>query len=106
MQNPRWFDVLNTAPRGRASHVSLCISVHRQNMSDHGAFAEWFHKTIKSVEYCEKEELCFVDVIKEWCKDNNHEWTRQGVFNNDIGVAESSVDDEDLDCCVFCTQKE
>ena len=73
-------------------------------MSDHGAFAEWFHKTIKSVEDCEKEELCFVDVMKEWCKDNNHEWTRQGVFHNDIGVAESSVDDEDLDCCVFCNK--
>lgn len=56
------------------------------NMSGHDAFAEWFHKTIKSVEDCEKEGLCFVDVIKDWCKKNNHEWTSQGVVNNNINV--------------------
>jgi len=82
------------------------------NMSGHGAFAEWFDKNIKSVEDCEKEGLCFVDVMKEWCKENNHEWTSQGVINGNV-MDESSKDSEDSedseedgpDCCMFCDKR-
>ena len=53
-------------------------------ISSHEAFAEWFDENIKSLEDCDNEELDFVEVIQEWCKDNNHEWTGEGVLNNNI----------------------
>lgn len=53
-------------------------------ISSHEAFAEWFDENIKSVEDCENEELDFDEVMQEWCKSNNHEWTDEGVMNNNI----------------------
>ena len=58
------------------------------NKNDTEAFVEWFDKNVQNLS-CEDEEAD-VAMMKEWCKNNNHEWRDDGVYNMNVNDAFTS----------------